>query len=312
MLALLLTSAFADELPPAHYHPDKIAAKSEIFAEFSRSLSPRFDTLQADLSRWSQPVEDLERAVLLMGDRAPEALQDYAEEQRRTLVHQYLTAQAHVTTVEDDSAATFGDAMGAALDQFVSDYALYECGESMSLVNLAGPGGRAKARCEGESLNEAIAAALDGDAALRAAVDEMIGLEWPQVALTPAEQAAVPLTGGDGYIQLAQLAEALDGQTLSSMAANLEDKLSPVESRIAAGDEAALTEAEAIRERYELAMAARGDQLLEAVARVLEKDRALVGICANPEALGGCAGEDRTRELVPELVGHKKIVKALK
>lgn len=310
MIWLLIPFATAGE--PGYYHPDKIAANSEQFARFSAALAPNFDTLQGQLGRWSSPVESLERGVLLLGDRAPESLTTYASDTRRTLVHQYLTAQAHVTLVEEDSANTFGDAMAAALAPFEADYTLTECGETMNLVSLAGPGGRAKARCDGENLNVPIAESLDANAELVAAVDEMIALEWPQVMLEVAEQPATALTGSDGYIQLAQMADALDGRVLDSMATTLEDKLAPVEDRIADGEEAALAEAEAIRERYELAMAERGGQILDAVAKVLEKEDIEVGVCANPEALGGCPGEDRTKELVPSLVGHKKIEKALK
>jgi len=310
MIWLLIPLATAAE--PGYYHPDKIASASELFGRYAAELGPNFERLQSDLGRWSAPVESLERAVLLLGDRSPAELTTYATETRRTLVHQYLTAQAHVTVVEDDSAETFGAAMGAAIAPFAEQYALTECGETMSLVSLAGPGGRSKARCEGENLNAAIADAMDADPALKADVDEMISLEWPQVNLEGGEQAAVPLTGTDGYIQLASLAEALDGRELDGMSTTLEDKLAPVEDRIADGDESALTEAEAIRGRYELAMGERGGQILDAVTKVLDKDGVTVGVCANPEALGGCAGEDRTQELVQTLVGHKKIEKALK
>lgn len=313
MLWLLLPSiAAAQEAPPAYYHPDKIAAKSELFTRFSRELSPKFDALQVDLGRWSRPVESLETAVLLAGDRAGDDLSAYAEEIRRTLVHQYLTAQAHVTLVEDDSGATFTAAMERALAPFAEEYSLAECGEAMNLVALAGPGGRQKARCEGEDLNDRVAEALDADEALAAAVDEMIALEWPQVAIAPSEQAVIPLTGSGDYLQLAELADALDGAVLDTINLSLEDKLAPLEGRIAEGDQGALAEAQDIRDRYELAMAERGGQILEAVEKVLLKEKIEVAICANPEALGGCPGEDRTAELLPALVGHKKIEKALR
>ena len=312
MLWLLTALAAAQEAPPASYHPDKIAAKSEVFARFSRELAPKFDALQADLGRWSQPVEALETAALLAGDRGGEDLARYAEQTRRSLVQQYLRAQAHVSLVEEDSAETFSAAMERALAPFAEQYTLQECGETLSIVALAGPGGRQRARCEGEDLNGEIAAALDADEELAAEVDEMLSIGWPEVALEPSEQPVIPLTGSGDYVQLSELARALDQPVLDTIERSLEDKLAPLEDRIAEGDQEALAEAQAIRERYELAMAERGGQILDAVEKVLAKEGIAVAICANPEALGGCPGADRSAAIIPGLIGNHKIERALR
>jgi hypothetical protein len=52
--------------------------------------------------------------------------------------------------------------------------------------------------------------------------------------------------------------------------------------------------------------------ILEACAGVLAKRKeGSASWCANPVALGGCQGQDVTDALVPELLGEKKIQKAL-
>jgi len=315
LLLPFVIAALAAE--PAHYHPDRVAAESALFAKYAEAQGPRFETLQRDLVRWSTAVEALERAVLLAGDRAGAEVSAWAEDTRRTLVHQYMTAQAHVGVVEDDSAETFGAALERALAPMQERYALTECASASSILSLAGPGGRGSHACDGENINGALGSALDADEALAAAVDEMIAIEWPAIVLTPTPQAAVPLSGppsGEGaHLQLAALAEVLDADVLRTMSENLEDKLAPLDEALSAGDADALAEAEGIRARYEAAMAERGGQLLSAIEKPLSKlAKGGVALCLNPPELGGCPGDDLTAELAPALAADRKVQKALR
>ena len=306
MLALLPAVIAAE---PAHYHPDRVAQSSQLFARYAEALGPSYETAQRTLTDDSLALERLERSVLLLGEQADAGLVTWAEEQRRTLTHQYLRTQAHISLLEEDSATIFT----AALDQALAGYAdrsPVECAGPSSVMALIGPGGRsASASCEGESLNAALAAHIDGDAELNAAVDEILSIGWPELGLEPSEQATSALAGDEGYVQLHEIAELFDAD-LDRMADALEGKLRPFEDGIAEGDASALEEAEAIRDRYELAMAQAGALVLEACAKALKKGPA-VAICANPEALGGCAGTDRTDEVLPVLAASKKVQKAL-
>ncbi len=304
----LLPLAFAAE--PAHYHPDRVAQSSALFARYAEGLGPSFEAAQRGLTDLSRSLEDLERAVLLLGDRGGDGLSAWASSQRRTLTHQYLQTQAHISLLEEDSAAIFMAALEAALAAH-GDREIVECAGPSSVMSLLGPGGRQKsASCEGESLNAALAAHIDDNRALAADVDEILALPWPELGLEPAEQQAVELTGTDGYVQLAALANALFDPELDKMADNLEGMLRPFEDAIADGDAAALAEAEAVRERYELALAEAGSRILDASAKALKKGPE-IGVCANPEELGGCAGEDRTDEILPVLSANKKVRSAL-
>lgn len=306
MLALLPAVIAAE---PAHYHPDRVAQSSQLFARYAEALGPSYETAQRTLTDDSLALERLERAVLLLGDRAGEDLTSWSAEQKQLLTHQYLRTQAHISLLEDDSSAIFTAAMEQALTSY-ADRSPVECSGPSSVMALIGPGGRsASASCEGESLNAALAAHIDADAALNAAVDEILAIAWPDLGIEPAEQAVVELTGTEGYVQLHELAELFDRE-LDRMADTLEGKLRPYEGAIAAGDQAAMAQAVAVRERYELAMAEAGNLVLDAAAKALKKGPA-VGICANPEALGGCAGADRTDEVLPMLAAHKKVQRAL-
>ncbi len=296
LLALLLplTSWAARQ---GHYHPDEVAARSARFQELSQAFLPRFDALQGQLARAGEALQELERAVLLLGDRAPEGLRTWQEDLRRRAAHAHLTAQAHVDLVQQDAEQTFGRALQRALEALDDDWEVQECRRSPLPGPAAGPA------CPGEDLNDRLAKALDADPVLEAEVRDMLSVPWPEFQLEGAPQPAVPFTGEDGYIRLAAVAEALVGERIEAMADELDRRLAAV-----AGD---LERAYDLRAAWERDMAALGDTLLQAIERPLKRHDLEVALCANPPALGGCPGVDRTDEALALLVDDRRVRRAL-
>jgi hypothetical protein len=122
----------------------------------------------------------------------------------------------------------------------------------------------------------------------------------------------VALTGEAGWVALAPLARALGQAHLEARRRALDQALAPLEDRIEVGEEAALREAEAQKSAWVAALGEDGAVLREAVKAALDRAKiADVGLCANPEALGGCPGEDRSGEVLRALRHDRKLAKAL-
>ncbi|MCB9743283.1 MAG: hypothetical protein H6741_07605 [Alphaproteobacteria bacterium] len=310
LIAAALTSvALAGQ--PGHFNPDAVAGNSATFVRYAEALGPKFDEAQQALGKAGAQLEALERGVLLLGERATPELRAHYEGLRKQNTHAYLRTQAHVSLLEEDSLNTFTDAMEKALAQLGEEYDIEECAAASGLAAMTGPGRSGTKSCEGEDLNARIAGIMDEDPELNAAVDEILSIEWPEIAAAPAAQAPVPLRGGGGWVQLAPLAERLIGPRLDAHAAALEAELSPLERGIETGDAEAMAQAQAARDRYEAAIAAEGERLFAALDKRAKKLKLDFDLCANPAGLGGCTGEDLSEAILPQLVADKKLVKAL-
>lgn len=304
LLALALaTAASAGE--PAWYHPDEVAAQSAVFQAAAGELGPRYQALEDSLRRLSRPLEDLELATALAGDRLSRDTRAWAEQTRRTALAGHLQAQRHVDYVQDEYGRIFGAALQRALPTVSGGATARECASGGGVQAMMGRG----AACEGVDLNPALARALDADPLLADEVARLNALPWPQVQVEPAPQPALALTGTGGWVQLAPLARALWPDRLERRTDDLDRELAPFEDALDAGDEAALASAREARARYEAALAADGEVLLALVAEALEKKArkggADVGACVNPVALGGCPGQDRTEEIIG-LIGQDR------
>lgn len=306
---LLIATSLAAE--PGFYSADGVAAASATFTRYAEALGPRFEQAQSNLGVASQAAADLETSVLLLGDRSPAELRQASDSLRRQTTVTYLRVQAHISLLEDDSTKIFSDAMDRAIAGLGDRYTLSECTPASGIAAMTGPG-RGGTRCEGTDLNKTLAAAMDKDPALNAAVDEILSIEWPSMTLEKTPRDAIPLTGTDTYLSLTPLAEKLIGSQLKKLNDQLETELEPLYDRIDEGDAAALASAEEARARYEAAMAAEGEKLLAALDKRLGKMGQDVAICPNPTSLGGCPGTPADDSLTRQLAADRKLAKMLR
>ncbi len=296
----------------ASFDPDQVASTSELFMELASEMGPWYEDLQNQMTRTSLALEGLDRATLLVGDRADPSLGLYAQGLRKQAAHQYLQVQRFADLLAEDSEATFGAALERALANLGVDAKPCTAQRDSMMGPMRGMGGANS--CEGEDVSQQLAQRMDQDKALQAAVAEIKGLDWPSFVVEGSPQEVIFLTGTARYISLDAAAEAFIANRLDVLERELEDQLAPLEDRLKEGEEGgkeALAEAAAFRAAYEVAVAAEGDRLLSALLRGLKKE-ADVGVCTNPKALGGCEGTDATASLLPMLKTHNKVLKALK
>lgn len=307
-ILLCLRSAHAGA--PAYYHPDDVAAKSARFAEVAQSAAPAFDQAQGQLTRLGDALKDLEIGVALLGDAAPDALRTWANQTAKVGMAGFLTVQRYSDEVQDGYSSVFQAAMDRALPKVEAGKTLVVCQKK----RVMGPG-MATASCTGEDLNGAIAAAMDADPTLRQDLAKISASAWPTVALSPQAQAAVPLTGDKVWISAARVADALMKARLGTRAEALEDAQAPLEEGLESQDGSALAQAEALKAAYMAGLGDDGAVLRAAVVKALARAKrdvpGEIGLCANPVALGGCAGEDVTASVLPVLQADRKLSKDL-
>jgi hypothetical protein len=155
---------------------------------------------------------------------------------------------------------------------------------------------------------------MDANPSLVGVVDQLLAEEWPTVGLSGAEQKPVKLTGKDGYVRLAPLVQALAGDQITKLDDDLDRSLGDLDRDLQGSEDdarAALERGEALRVTYESELAALGETVLGAIEKPLDKAGVDIGVCANPVALGGCTGTDRTDEVIALVKDNKKVLKAL-
>jgi hypothetical protein len=287
------------------YNPDKVASNSETFKRYADAVQPKAGDMESGLAKASLQVQELDLGVNLLGKRAPAELVAYRDAVRKQYAHQGLEAQSFNDWFQDTSSSVFMQALDFAIEDL--DGEVKECAPAAGgIAGIAGPGAMAGPKCEGDDLSAQLATALDASTDLTAVVDQLLGEAWPTVALDGQEWEPVALSGTAGYIRIAPLAEALLTEQLDALDAQLERDLRPLDL----SDEGDKAKAVALRQAYEGDIATQGDRLFDAIAKAT-KDQDL-GLCANPPALGGCSGKDRSKELLPTLAQDKKVLKALK
>lgn len=306
-VGLALLSTAAAEAPTGHYHPNDIAAASTVFAAAAESVGPRYEAAAGTLKKVGGGLELLELGALSMGDRAPAGLLDWMESARRQAAGERLQLQAHVNLMGEDYSTEFGAALERVLK--TQGGGLVECGATGIAAMVGGK------NCPGEDANARIAAAIDQDATLQAAIQSIGAIEWPGVSEPRKEWAVVPLTGSENWVQAGALVRALVPARLETHLDDFDRALSKVLEDDSRSEDERLAEAKAARARYTEALAADGAVLFEAMTVSLEKGAkkgapARVGLCANAPVLGGCAGTDVTRDVVGFLRNDKKFQKA--
>jgi len=298
------SSAFAGA--PAFYHPDDIAAKSAQFAAASDLVGPKFEAGEKQVSQLTKAVGRLELGTALLGAGATPELGAWTSTTRRQLTGQYLRLQKHVELIQGDFSNVFGAALDRALPGITAGKDAVECVASGVAAMMH------RTDCVGEDLNVALAAALDKDPKLQADLRDIAAVEWPTITLTPAAQPVVAVTGTDRYVSLWALGEKFAGTRVTERETTLDAALEDLAEGLDANDPKAIASAEAARASWAAGIGADGDALRAAAEATIAKQKTAPGSwgwCANPKILGGCTGEDVTKEIVELLAADKKFAK---
>lgn len=315
MLVVAILSSLASAAE-GYYHPDDVAGLSTVFAQAAEQMGPAFEDKQSELSHVGTALEEMELGVALLGARAPEELSQWAERTRRKITGQYLQIQKHVDLLQDDYAKVFGDALERATKTVPGAADAEECKGKGGLAGMMGPGGGGGGgSCSGKNLNASLAKAIDADPELQADVAEIGEVPWPDVAIPTEERAVVPVTGDKRYVHLGALSKALMRDRIVALQDSLEADLEMMPG-LDEGDAAALEQAKKKKQAYLAELARLGTTIDGVVGEALERGAKKggvksVGYCANPEVLGGCAGEDVTGDVLEQLRDDRKFNKAL-
>lgn len=310
MLLTLALVSLGGAPAPAYYHPDDIAARSDRFAEVARVIQPAFERAEKEGERYGEALTSLELGVALLGGDAPRELVEWAEATRRSLTGQFLRVQRFSGLVQEDVSGVFGAAMERALPVVARGYAAVECQATGIAAMMR------RSTCTGKDLNPELAKAIDADATLKHEVDSILALEWPTVRVEPRTWAPVALTGTRTWVRGSMVARALVPERLDARLDAFERALDPLSDALEARDPAAVERAGIEKQKYLAGLGEEGAALRTAVAAALARGEKKggateVGWCANPPALGGCAGEDVTDTVLTALRADRKLLAEL-
>ena len=152
---------------------------------------------------------------------------------------------------------------------------------------------------------------------MSAAIDEILGLTWPEMALETEAQAPV---GGDNHIRVSPWLRSVAGKQLTKIDREDEDARLEFEAALEEGESKdalrkLVSKAKAVTEQTARKRAALAAPILSAsdgfLAKKAKKTGSTVGWCANPALFGGCSGDDLTDTAGKELSADKKVAKAL-
>jgi hypothetical protein len=309
--------------PGGFWHPDDLASLSERYRTSAEQLQGPFEAQSSRAEQLAAALRQYREGLDLLGSRAPAPERERLEQLEKVFQRQHATLQVFADRLVADYDGAFMDAVGRAVAARGGE--VVEC--EATLAQGGGPGGRVlpgvpsrrvpNPDCAGEDLNAALAAAVDADGALEAQVAEILGRDWPEVGVEPAAQA--PVGGGERWIEVRDLMMAGAREPLQAIDRRDDEARGRIEAAIEQGATVdqlreMAPEAERIESETAAARAAlAGPVLAVAEARIAKKwsSEPGVGWCANPGPLGGCIGQNATRELVSRLLDDKKVAKAL-
>jgi hypothetical protein len=170
--------------------------------------------------------------------------------------------------------------------------------------------------CKGENLNASLASTVDTDAVLQAALTEILARPWPTLGLEREPQE--PVGGTDRWLSVRDLFVAGARDALHEIEIRDDEARGRIEAAIESGASTEELkklgpEADRIEAETAAARAALAAPVIAAVEKLMAKRWAsepATGWCANPVLLGGCAGQDQSRDLVGRLIDEKKVKKA--
>lgn len=301
-------------LAGGNYHPPEIAAKSKVYTKAAESAGQAFRDRSSDVEVMAAALVEYREALDLLGSRAPQAELDRLAAMQKQFNRDRAVLEAFANTMMQD----FDDEFSAALSRSLPADAV-SCRSQIptgpALPGIPSPM-EENPDCTGENLNTSLAAKLDADAALSAAVTEIIALEWPTVRPEPVAQA--PIGSAERWVSVQPWFRALIGSALKKVDAAdeserlefyaaLENKPSPEQMKDMLGSARALTK------RTASTRATLARPTLAAIdtwnAKKAKKNLDF-SWCANPEILGGCTGTDATGEVGKVAATDKRVVKS--
>ncbi|MFK7926957.1 MAG: hypothetical protein AB8H79_02120 [Myxococcota bacterium] len=311
MLALLIALS---SLAGGHYDPPEIAKNSALYAKAADRAGEQFRSRSSDVEVMAKALIDYREALDLLGNRAPAAERDRLEALQKQFNRDRAVLQAFANTMMDDFDTEFSAAMARHLPEGAA-----QCTPMLptgpALPGIPSPMER-NPECKGDALSAGIAASIDEDDTLKTAISEILALEWPTVRPAPEPQSPVGTSTRWVAVQpwfrsvakpgLKRIDQADESGRLEFEAA-LENKTSPDAMK------GMLADARELTRKTAAARARLASPVLAAVdgwnAKKGKKNLD-VSWCANPEALGGCAGDDATRNIGSQLAADKKVLKA--
>jgi hypothetical protein len=311
LLALLIAH---NALASGFYHPNDVAAASQRFAEAQSQLMAPLEGRQQQARELSNALRSYREGLDALGGQAPQAQREHLEQLEADYLRRFEALQRFADTLVDDFDAAFSASMERALAAHPGAAAcVREVAVGPRVPGMAGRTQR-NPECTGSDLNAAVAAAIDADEQLAAALPGVLGRPWPELSLPATPQAPV---GGEGrYLHVQALLTAGAGAALRAIDRDDDDERMAIEARLEDGADAAeVAQLQKMGEQIAASTASKraalAHPILEASNKALAKRGEPVGWCVQPERLGGCVGDDASAELVPALLADKKVAKAL-
>ncbi len=318
MLTLLLSLSLSHAAPAGHYHPNEIAASSQLFGRAADVAGTIYQDREEQAQALAASLRAFEEALDLLGDRAPaDQRARYAE-----LEQLYHREHAVLSRFATEQADAFDAAFSGAMERALTGHDAQECQDAMPSGLRTAPrfGGRAQAEpCIGPSLNAEIAAEMDDDPVLQAELESMFQATWPEWSLTAEPVAAVGPADATATLSVRAwmrrgAAKALRAIIEADEIARL-DFQAAIESGASKEELTALTaDAEAVtaltaKRRAEVAYTVLATTDATA-AKLTKKGGATLAWCAQPALLGGCSTPALADEVATALFEHPKVKKA--
>jgi hypothetical protein len=316
LLLALSTLAYADSA--GFYHPNDIATASALFGRAADSAGVTFEERSAKAEGIAGALRDYELALDLLAVRAPVDEHVRLEELDRQFNREFAVLQVFSDAMMDDFMREFE----ASLERALADLpGAIPCEREIADgPQIPGMRTRTKANpeCRGEDLNARLAATMDADPTLGAAIAEILALEWPDLSVNPSAQT--PSGGGERHVHVDALLRAGARSALRDIDADDEQARLPFEAAIEEGAskeelERLVADAQRVTEQTATRRGALAAPVLAAASKVTakwtKKGEPATGWCANPVLFGGCTGADDTGELVPRLLEQAKVANAL-
>ena len=238
LLALLVT---AQAQEPGFYHPDDVAAASEVFSRSAATTAARFDGVQRKLDHAGSVVSTLDVGVSLCSDRASPDFQAYAAHLRRTVNGQYLQIQRFVDVLTEDFETTFDASLQRAIVSLEPTFGAETC-KAPRIIGMS-----VSSTCRGVNLNARLGASMDRDPVLQKEVQDILRVPWPELSFQGAPQQVLPITGSARYVDLAALVDVFLSSRVKQAQRNLQEALAPLEADMEESEDPRVREAATAR-----------------------------------------------------------------
>ena len=289
---------------PAWWTEQGVTRASALFGRAQARDSEAYDHAQDQLARAKSLVGALELADALLAPTAGRAT--YFSAMDRSLTGQFMRLQKHTDLLSVDYSRVFGAAVERAITRVAGEQTVTQCTSISKVEAMMGKG----PKCPGTDISARLAAALDGDLVLQGQVASILTVDWPKIELSGVVQPIEPLSGIESTVDVAALARVMRADVLRDLDDEREAALEQIAEELSSADkvvkQAAIAKGEIIRTAWRSSVAAVGAGLWPEVKKKIEKGAKKggpsgVGLCVNPQPLGGCGAPDVTAAVLERL-----------